>query len=107
MNECKPLLLGRQDRARVGRQHHARSYQTEAGAARCGRVIDVRVAPGRLHARLRLGRLNPARVGRQHLAPGRGLHSFTFQLNLSRFCDRRHPAYPMKSAMFELQSVQV
>jgi len=38
---------------------------------------------------------------------GRGVHSFTFELNMSRFCYWLYPAYPTESAYVELTSGRV
>jgi len=44
--------------------------------------------------------LRPRGTGRRQsrAVPGRGFHSSTSQLNLSRFCHQNHATYPTESA---------
>ena len=65
-------------------------------------------ATARVHPRG--GEADQSRGERQHRPPGRGLHSSTSQLNLSRYCHYKsmdNPAYPAKGAYDEPKSGRV
>ena len=80
MDECKPLPPG----ARPSRRVHTSSHPTGSRAA----VPTAAPAGARPQRRLYIpscptGSRAPARTA---TPPGRGLHSFTFQINVSAFC---------------------